>query len=283
MEKQIKILMSLFFALILTLNLASAMIVKSVDANNFQPGSQQDISVEVKNTLNEDVQDVSLTLDMTSLPFSVINSGDSFNEILSDDTENFDFAIKTSNDAKAGNYQIPYTLSYSINNTPQTKKGTFGLTIEASPELTYSVSAENPVVGGKGKIVLSIVNQGLGDAKFVSATIIPEGYTLLSDNNVYIGTINSDDSQSESFDVVFNNQDPILTTQIEYKDFNNQLVIKTINLPITIYSKEEALKLGIIQENNTFVFVILGIIIVAIWMTVKKVRKKRRLNKAQGR
>ena len=283
MEKQIKILIGVFFALILTLNLTSAMMVKSVDANNFQPGSQQDISVEVKNILNEDVQDVFLTLDMTNLPFSIINSGDNFNEILSGDTENFDFAIKTSNDAKAGNYQIPYTLSYSINDTAQTKKGAFSLTIEASPELTYSVSTENPVVGSKGKIVLNIVNQGLGDAKFVSATIIPEGYTLLSDNNVYIGTISSDDSQSESFDVVFNNQNPVLTTQIEYKDFNNQLIIKTINLPVTVYSKEEALKLGIIQENNTFAFIVLGIIIIGIWIIVKKVRKKRRLNKSQGR
>ena len=283
MEKQIKILIGVFFALILTLNLTSAMMVKSVNANNFQPGSQQDISVEVKNILNEDVQDVFLTLDMTNLPFSIINSGDNFNEILSGDTENFDFAIKTSNDAKAGNYQIPYTLSYSINNTAQTKKGTFSLTIETSPELTYSVSTENPVVGSKGKIVLNIVNQGLGDAKFVSATIIPEGYTLLSDNNVYIGTISSDDSQSESFDVVFNNQNPVLTTQIEYKDFNNQLIIKTINLPVTVYSKEEALKLGIIQENNTFAFIVLGIIIIGIWIIVKKVRKKRRLNKSQGR
>ena len=40
MEKQVKILASVFFVLVLSLSLASAMVVKSVDANNFQPGSR---------------------------------------------------------------------------------------------------------------------------------------------------------------------------------------------------------------------------------------------------
>lgn len=285
MEKQVKILASAFFVLVLTLSLASAMVVRSVDANNFQPGSQQDITVNVKNTLNNDASSVSLNLDFTNLPFSITNSGDNANEISSDDTENFDFTIKASNDAKAGNYQIPYTLTYTLGNAtiPTVTKGTFALTVDADPELAYSVSTDTPVVGSKGKITLNVVNQGLGDAKFVSVTLIPDGYTLLSTNNIYIGTISSDDSQNENFDVIFNNQNPTLTAQIQYKNFDNQLVTKTINLPITVYSKEEALKLGIVSPNNTGVYVIVGLIGIVGWMIIRKVRKKKRLNKAQGR
>lgn len=282
MEKQIKIMMSAFFVLVLTLSLASAMVVKSVDANNFQPGNEQDIKVEIKNTLSSDVKDVSLTLDTTGLPFSIINSEDSINGINSDDTEIFNFAIKSSNDAKAGNYQIPYILSYNLNGT-QIKKGTFTLTIEANSELVYSASTDTPVVGNHGKIILNIVNQGLGDAKFASVLIIPEGYTLLSGSNVYIGTISSDDSQSESFNVIFEKQDPVLTAQITYKNFNNQLVTKIINLPLTVYSKEEALKLGLIKQDNSFFYVISVALLFGAWVIVKKIRKKKRLNKSQGR
>ena len=286
MEKQVKILASAFFVLVLTLSLASAMVVKSVDANNFHPGSQQDITVNVKNTLNNDATDVSLSLNIpaTGIPFSVISSGDS-QDISSDDTENFDFTIKASSDAKAGDYSIPYTITYSnssgIQQTPKT--GIFSLTVEADPELVYSVSTDTPVVGSKGKITLNIVNQGLGDAKFVSVTLIPDGYTLLSASNVYVGTVSSDDSQNENFDVIFDNPNPTLTAQIQYKDFDNQLVTKTINLPITIYSKEQALKLGIITPNNTGIYVLVGIVGIASWMIIRKVRKKKRLNKAQGR
>jgi hypothetical protein len=62
MQKQTKTIFGLMFMLILTLSLTSAMVVKSVEANNFQPGSQQDITVQIKNTLSEDAKDVSLTL-----------------------------------------------------------------------------------------------------------------------------------------------------------------------------------------------------------------------------
>jgi hypothetical protein len=216
---------------------------------------------------------------LAGLPFSTTDLEDNPDEISEDDTENFDFTIKASNGAKAGDYQIPYTINY--NNA--TKKGTFTLTIEADPQLVYSVSADTPIVGSKGKVTLKIINKGLGDAKFVSVTLVPSGYTLLSDENVYIGTISSDDSQTENFQVIFTQQNPTLTAQVEYRDFDNSLVTKTINLPLTVYTQEQALKLGIISPNNTGTYVILTLIGIVAWVVVRKVRKKKRLNKAQGR
>jgi len=284
MNKGLKILFGAFVLVVLTLSLISAMSVKTVDAENFQPGSEQEISIDVKNNLNDDAGDASLSLDLKDLPFTIINYDDEAIDIDSDDTESFDFTIKASNSAEAGDYQIPYTLSYSINSTTQTlKNGTFILTIEAEPELSYSISTETPVVGSQGKIKLTIVNKGLGDAKFVSITLIPEGYTLLSEENNYIGTINSDDSETISMDVIFKQENPTFTAQIEYKDFDNQEVTKTITLPVTIYSQEEALQMGIIQQNNTFVYIVLGAVLILIWVIVRKIRKKKRMNKAQGR
>jgi hypothetical protein len=280
MEKQTKMLFGVLFMLVLTLSLTSAMVVKSVEANNFQPGSQQDITVQIKNTLDDDVTDVSLTLDLTNLPFSMVGLEDNPDEISEDDTENYDFTIRATSSAKAGDYQVPYTISY---NGTSTKKGTFTLTVEADPQLVYSVSADNPIVGSKAKVTLKIINKGLGDAKFVSVTLIPSGYTLLSDENVYIGTISSDDSQTENFNVIFTQQNPTLTAQIEYRDFNNKLITSTINLQVTVYSQEQALKLGITSPNNTGIYVILTIVGIAAWIVVRRVRKKKRLNKAQGR
>lgn len=284
MNKGLKILFGTFVLIVLTLSLISAISVKTVDAENFQPGSEQKISVDVKNNLDDDAEDVLLNLDLKDLPFTIINYDDEAIDIDSDDTESFDFTIKASNSAEAGDYQIQYTLSYSINSTAQTpKNGTFILTIEAEPELSYSISTETPVVGSQGKIKLTIVNKGLGDAKFVSVTLIPEGYTLLSEENNYIGTINSDDSETVSMDVIFKQENPTFTAQIEYKDFDNQEVTKTIVLPVTVYSQEEALQMGIIQQNNTFVYIVFGVVLILIWIIVRKIRKKKRMNKAQGR
>jgi hypothetical protein len=286
MKKQIKLLISSALILMLVLSLASAMGVKSVDAENFQPGSEQEIAIKVKNTLSDNAKDVSLNLNIPSgTPFIVVDSDNSVDEIESDDTESFDFTIKASNSAISGDYSIPYTITYSNSTgTAQTPKtGIFILTVEAEPKLVYSVNADNPIIGSIGKIKFSIVNQGLGDAKFVSITLIPQGYTLVSDAKKYIGTINSDDSQTESFDAVFNEQSPMLNAKIEYKNFNNEAITENVNLPIKVYSGEQALKLGLIKKDSTGIYIIGSIIIFAVWMITRKIRKKRRLNKAQGR
>lgn len=284
MNKQTKILITVLIISIITLNLISAMTVNSVDANNFQQGEEQEITIKIKNSLDKDASSVSLTLDMSKLPFSVISSEDDSTEIDEDDTEGFDFTIKASNDAKAGDYSIPYTLTYSIDETQQTPKtGTFTLTVEADPELVYSLSVENPIVGSQGKIKLKIVNKGFGDAKFVDVEILSDGYTLLSEAENYIGTVSSDDSETVDIDVVFKKQNPTLNAQIEYRDFNNEKITKNINLPVTVYSKEQALQMGIIKPNNTPYYIVAGIIIFAGWMIIRRIRKKRRMNKAQGR
>jgi len=262
---------------------ASAMTISSVDAVNFQLGSEQDITLKVKNTFESDATDVSLILDTSKVPFNVVSSEDNSNEISADDDEKFDFTLKASNDAKAGTYQIPYIISYKMNNASQSKQGTFSLTVEANPELVYSASAENPVVSSQGKIKLKIVNKGFGDAKFTSVKITSDGYTILSEDNQYIGTIASDDSETASFDVIFKKQNPILNAQVEYKDFNNQKMIKNVNIPVTVYSQEQALELGIIKSNQIPMYTGVAVVILVLWFIIRKIRKKRRMNRAQGR
>ena len=66
-------------------------------------------------------------------------------------------------------------------------------------------------------------------------------------------------------------------------DFNNQKITKNINLPITIYSKEQALELGIIKPNNTPYYLGAGAIIFIFWLIIRKIKKKKRMNRAQGR
>jgi len=188
MNKQTKILSLIVIGLFLTLNLISAMTISSVDAENFSPGEEQEISLKVKNTIDKNVEEVSVDLDISETPF-VIMSAEEVDEVDEDDTETLDVMLKVSNNARAGDYSISYTLTYTIEGESDSieKEGTFTLTIEANPELSYSVNVENPIIGNKGKIKFTIVNKGLGDAKFVNIKINPQGYTLLSANNDYVG------------------------------------------------------------------------------------------------
>lgn len=280
-----KILTNVLVILLMTLSLVTAMSVKSIESENFAPGNTQTISINVKNNLEINAEEVYLELIMPeNNELSLVSSEEETKDIDEDDTESFDFTIKASSNAKAGDYKINYKINYqdSLGETQPQKEGTFILTIEANPELAYTIDTDKPIIGSQGKIKLSIINKGLGDAKFVSVKIIPVGYTILSANEEYIGTVSSDDFEIINLDVIFEKENPVLSASIEYRDFENKKIVKNINLPVTVYSREEALNLGLISKNNSAGYVIFGLACIVGFFIVRKIKKKRKQNKLKG-
>ena len=53
---------------------------------------------------------------------------------------------------------------------------------------------------------MKIINSGFGDIKFVNVQIFPDGFILLGSANDYIGNVDSDDFESATFDVIFNDE-----------------------------------------------------------------------------
>src|SRR3989338_8819153 len=143
--------------------------------------------------------------------------------------------------------KISITLTYTINDAIKQKTGTIGITLRANPEIIYSISQEKPIMGQSDKITLKLINKGFADAKFALIKVFPDGYTLTSDNEIYIGSVDSDDFQTASFDVTYTEKNPVFSATIEYKDFDNKKKLETISLPLTIYTQEEAIKLGLIS------------------------------------
>ena len=88
-----KIILSLL-AVLIFVNLSSAVIINSVDVQSLSPGQEGTIRLEIKNILSEDVQSISLVLDFANKPFIPIGTSEqSVDEIQEDDKENFVFNI----------------------------------------------------------------------------------------------------------------------------------------------------------------------------------------------
>lgn len=267
--------------LVLTISSASALIVNSVNTPILSPGEEGIISFEVENNLNEDAEDVSVSVNLANLPFvSIGGSQESIEEIKTDKEEDFSFRIKAANDIKPGDYSIPYTIEFKLNDELQKREGTLGVSVAGKTKLDYTISTENPVVGQQGKITLRIINKEFGDAKFVLVKIFPDGYTTLSDTQEYIGTIDSDDFESVTFDVVFKSLNPLFTARVEYKDFSNKDVAETVDLPILVYSKEKAIELGIIKQNNTILYISIAVTAILLWLLWRTLRKRARLKRS---
>lgn len=275
-NQKILILFALFaLRILLSAVIANAIVISNVDVSSLYPGDETDMTISVENTLDSDVSDASLTLNFEKLPFSSAGSSTyDVDEIEEDDEEIFHFRIRASPNAEPGDFNIPYTLTYDGLETPKT--GTIGIIVSGNVELDFSVSEENPITGEKGKIKFIIVNKGLAEAKFLSVKINPSGYTLLSEEEIYVGTISPDDFETIEMDVIFGSK-PTLNAVIEYKNFENKEVSRTVSLPVKVYTKEKAVALGIAKQNYNLVYALaaaIAIVLIIIYRTIRK-RKKR--------
>ncbi len=275
---------ALTIVLIFVMQVASAVVVNSVQVDPLFPGDEGIIKIQVENILEDDVQDVTINLDFTNLPFiPLTSSSDGFDELESDDEGMFSFRIRASNDITPGDYKIPYMIKFDHDGVEKERIGTIGVKVIGTVELSFSIDTENPIIGQEGKITLKMVNKGFADAKFASVKVLANGYTLISESEIYIGTIDSDDFETATFDVIFNNPKPTLSAIVEFKDFNNNEIIKNIDVPITIYSKEKAIELGLIEKNNTPTYVGVVIALIILWIIWRTIAKRRRLKRSMIR
>lgn len=286
MKQTTKTIICALTFLVLTLNFISALNVDS-EYITIYSGQEGSVTLEVGNNLNDDLNDVSVRLNLEGLPFTSVGSSEKIEDIDEDDEEKFTFKLKASTDIVPGDYNIPYVISYEYDSEDITETGSFGLRVSAKTELDFSVeskgaSIETPIVGSQGQISFKIINQGLGEVKFVSVQVFPSGYELISSDKIYIGNIDSDDSDFATFDVIFKNKNPTLSVKVNYKDFDNKDQVETITLPVKVYTMEEALSLGLIQKNRSGLYVGGVIVIVVIWFIWRKVKKARKKNKVRN-
>ncbi|MFH1290497.1 MAG: hypothetical protein ABIH92_03750 [Nanoarchaeota archaeon] len=277
-------LFTLTLVVIFSLSLTSAVIINSVQATDLAPGQEGQIEIEVENILDKDAIDVSLTLNFQGLPFIPLGTSEqSINEIDEDDEEEFIFRLRASNNIEPGDYEIPYTLSYEVDDDERSRSGTIGIKVSADPDLTFSIDTTNPIQNRQGKLTVKIINKGFFDARFVSLKVIPDGFTLLSDDEAYIGEIESDDFETESFDVIFKNLDANVFLIVEYKDFDNNPVVENIELPLQVYSEQQALEFGLITQSKTASYVIGIIVIIVLIIIWRSWRRRARRKKSERR
>lgn len=258
---------------------AQTLSIIGVDAPKLSPGEEGIIRIEIENPLEDDIEDVSLTLDTRNLPLSIVGSSEfSVDEIQGEESDIFVYTIRATATADVGDYQIPFSLDYKGVVKPKT--GSIGVKIEGNVELDYSISADNAIVGRDGKITIKIINKGFADARYVSIRLISADYLIKSEDEIYIGDIDSNDFETANFDVIFQRKNPTINAEVNYKDFENNDKVLIIDKLINVYTVEEALEKGLIKKNNTGLYIGIIIILIIIWFIVKSTRRRMRKKKS---
>ena len=268
------------FFLVIAINMVSAVIVDA-DYVTLFPGEDGKISINIENNENFDIEDISISLVLEDVPFTSAGSSvRDINDIDEDDDDSVTFTLRPSTEIVPGDYSIPYRIDYvNSANTSQnfSKEGSFGIRISAKTDLDFTIeTSEAAVLGSEGQISLEIINHGLGEIRSVSVQILPGSFELLSKDKIFVGTIDADDSDTASFDVVYKGLNPVFSAKITYKDFDNNDQTKTVNLPVKVYTEEQALELGLISKSKTLTYLIVILVLLVIWYVWRRIRKRRK-------
>lgn len=285
MNKQITIMC----AILLSLSLVSALSIKDVESfpQEIMPGETAEVSIEIENTLGEDITNLNVKLDLSDVDaFAPYQSGsEKFCEFLDDgDDEVFEFDIIALPTASAGIYKIPVSINYiDEDEESQSKEEEISLIINANPELNIFSEDSILIREQEGVISLKIVNSGLSDIK-LSYLIVKDvaGIQFLSEKEQYIGDIDSDDFDSVEYSVYVGASVSSLIkfpVTLRYKDATNKEFEETTEVNLRIYSLKEAQEMGLVQKPNRSIFFGIGAVIVGyvgyrFWKK-KKLKKKK--------
>lgn len=262
-----RIYLFILMALMILLSRVSGLTIDSVSSNPKEIGQGQiaDIEILLRNDLDQTLEDITITLDLTGIPFAPYESSNEIfvEKIKKDRTEAIEFKLIALSGADSGIYRLPIKMRYNKEDESKIEKTELvSLVIKSQPIL--SVEGENVLIKNqKNELVIKVINKGMEDVKFLEIELGNSGhFSLLSQKNLYLGNLDSDDFESAIFSIFIkeNAQNLVnIPIHLRYRDSSNKEYSETQNLELRFYDREEALKLGLIKRSN--VPVIIGVII----------------------
>jgi hypothetical protein len=286
--KILSILVITFALLVIASGFISALAINSVTMNptSISPGDSSTVVISLKNNGDNDLTDVSVSLDFTNLPLAPYNSGsqDNFDTIESGKIKDATFNIIATNSAQPGIYKIPVLISYNENDVIKTQQSVISMTVESEPIIDV-ISQEGLLLKGQNnKITLQVINKGLANVKFLDINIgTSTYYSITSQSDVYIGDVDANDFQTADFNMFFNNNAPRninLPVTIIYKDITNKQYTQSFDIPIKTYTTSEAQSLGLVPVSSIGYIILIIIILIVIFVIYRifRARRKRKQN-----
>tara|TARA_Y100000310_G_scaffold279332_1_gene298373 strand:- start:41 stop:931 length:891 start_codon:yes stop_codon:yes gene_type:complete len=290
MNKLIKTTLAILLLGLMLFSTISFAIISSVSAltidsvtikDEIQPGKTTRITMGLENDADEDIEDVSVTLDLTDVPFAPFDSASEYSieEIEEDDTEYAEFEIIALNNAQAGIYKIPVKITYIQDGDDKTKNSLISVVVDSKPEIDASIEDGLLLKGQDNEFFIKITNKGLSDAKFVEIEIGQGQYNLLVGNKQYIGDIDSDDFDSVKVNAFFNRNvgnSVNLPVTVIYKDDLNKEYRETFNLNLQVYTEDRAVELGLMEKSFNSGYVVGIVFIIVLYLVYRRLRKKAR-------
>jgi len=189
-------------------------------------------------------------------------------------------------DAETRIYKIPLEISYREDSETKTKNSLISITVSSEPIIGVSVEDGLLLKGQENEIDIKIINKGLSDVKFLEVEIGSSTYfDRLSQKNIYIGDIDSDDFDSAEFKVFFKENSPTtlkIPVSVSYKDALNNKYTEDFDLQVRVYTKKKAIELGLMEQS--YIKLYAGIVggLFVLYIVYRKLKKRRKKKVQEG-
>lgn len=251
------------------------------DPDPVDAGDVVRLKFKVENRWEDTREDVRVEV-LPAYPFTLF-SGDPIEYVgrldgrqYGDNSVIVDFWLKISGDVAAGDH--PVDVNLWVGDASYLYDDVFFVDVENEEiRLRAYVRESDLIVGGSnGQITVELANAGEDDLQFVEFEMLPsDGYKLLSTSNyVYIGDLDSDDTETEQFSIYV--EEGVTTVDIPVRvsyDVRNKLYSDQLVLHLNLLEEDEAKTLGLITVSYTK-YVILGIVLGLVIVYI--IRKKKR-------
>ena len=239
----------------------------NIPDNVLQSGRITTPLINLQNTGDDDVTDISIDLQFSTVQSSVLpiflNSGSNtwkFNKLNSGDSLTLDPEIFASLSAADTSSVVQVHISYiDSHGFPHEEIRTIGFTVRGLIDLTFkSVEFDREILpaGFNASIVGNLLNQGNTDAQFLSISILDgDGLILTTESSQYIGEVDADSliPFSLEFTVDEDARDGTspLILQVVYEDTYGNQFLHTSTFEFLIGGSLADLQPVIIDESST--------------------------------
>ncbi|MFC1800625.1 COG1361 S-layer family protein [Nanoarchaeota archaeon] len=261
------------------------------------PGETAKVKIKLKNVADSLLKDIKVNIGLvtiyslgtsstlTELPLTPIGSTNekTVEKLDSGEMVDVEFDLVADADADSKMYKVPITITYSDEvNMNYSINNYIGLKIGDTPGLsTILESSTTHTSGTKGEATIKFINKDAVDVKFLYLTLKPsDDFKLLSNEEVYIGNIDSDDYETTDVELFIKPgaKNPVnIPVAIEYKDPNNKKYNKNLNLKLQLYTKSEAVQYGLQKKSSRVgLFIVIAIIGAGLYLYRRWKKKKRK-------
>jgi hypothetical protein len=194
------------------------------------PGDEFDLDLTVRNDADSLIRDISLKLNLSgdSIPFAPAQStteGQAY-QLLANRGKVMRFNLVALPNAAGDIYKVPFTLSYKDETgSLYIKQDFISLKVASKPDLLVSVDNYQVLDKVPDELSIRITNRGLTDIKLLTATITEtEDIHILSEVEVYVGNIDSDDYETAEYKLEIKTYEPEINIPLRllYRDATNK-------------------------------------------------------------